>query len=746
MNSGSGWEVQYQSGKGAVVNTATRARFGWRKRLPILAVLSLLAALPIGLAGQTPAHASVTLYYFAGNGTAGFSGDSGAATSAQLNQPQGLAIDMSGDVYIWDNLNKRIREVTPDGNIWTVDGDGTSCTSPSPANSLAQDNAGLCSSSYPVGFAQAAGPTGPMFDNGGWLDQSDWHIAGHIGSTYSPGDGGTYDESVAANSLASGDTGVYFAGASTAGWPGNSIKTVIGIGNPGGSVSTVAGMSGTSTCNYYPPVGSAPLTAAGACIHPQYLTLWSHYLYFFDSSPGWQGPTIWRIDLNDSTEKLYRVAGSGSFSDYGANGSTATSDGISHVGPIAIDSNGNLFFGSTVNGTIREVDTSGKLWNVYDIGQYQNSYVFDAANNLYVSTPGINRVLKLTGLDPVTSKGNLVALGDSVPAGEGINYGFTWNGSGWVRTGPSSPTWVNTSSSLGSNYQECHQSGYSFVNYFAGPYTVYNMACSGATALMEPTAPGSSYSTTFGGVMVQESFTDAQYMPAELGSSATPTCSGCDAATPPTRFDTNLGSSGTLLLTLGADDVDFGDWMTRCYTTTNCGTGDQSTLNTMLSQEETDLRTTITEINSRAGADGYGSSHKLHLVVTDYYNPYGSTFNSSCIDTGNGVSWPGITSGQQTFIVGGLHSLDGNIKAEVDYANANDSNLNATLVDLSGDYGGTNVMAGHTFCSGDPWVYGPSIDYPHFGNPVLPSYPAPLHPTPEGQQAIYSAVMQQGGL
>jgi uncharacterized protein (TIGR03437 family) len=49
----------------------------------------------------------------AGNGTAGFSGDNGPATSAQLNNPRGIAVDSDGNVYIADMNNNRIRVLTP---------------------------------------------------------------------------------------------------------------------------------------------------------------------------------------------------------------------------------------------------------------------------------------------------------------------------------------------------------------------------------------------------------------------------------------------------------------------------------------------------------------------------------------------------------------------------------------------------------------------------------------------------------
>jgi uncharacterized protein (TIGR03437 family) len=60
----------------------------------------------------------------AGTGIAGFSGDSGPATAAQLNLPYGLAVDYNGNLYIADLGNQRVRRVSPDGTITTVAGDG----------------------------------------------------------------------------------------------------------------------------------------------------------------------------------------------------------------------------------------------------------------------------------------------------------------------------------------------------------------------------------------------------------------------------------------------------------------------------------------------------------------------------------------------------------------------------------------------------------------------------------------------
>ncbi len=65
------------------------------------------------------------IYTIAGNGFAGFSGDGGPAAAAQLNSPYGLCLDRSGNLYIADLGNARVRRISPDGSITTVAGGGT---------------------------------------------------------------------------------------------------------------------------------------------------------------------------------------------------------------------------------------------------------------------------------------------------------------------------------------------------------------------------------------------------------------------------------------------------------------------------------------------------------------------------------------------------------------------------------------------------------------------------------------------
>src|SRR5262249_24524817 len=61
----------------------------------------------------------------AGSGAFGFAGDGGSAVSAQLASPNSVSVDDTGNLYIADTGNNRIRKVTRDGSINTVAGGGT---------------------------------------------------------------------------------------------------------------------------------------------------------------------------------------------------------------------------------------------------------------------------------------------------------------------------------------------------------------------------------------------------------------------------------------------------------------------------------------------------------------------------------------------------------------------------------------------------------------------------------------------
>ncbi len=67
---------------------------------------------------------SGTISTMAGTGVPGYSGDGGPAVAAQFDGPRGLAGDGAGNLYVADDNNNRIRRIDPSGVITTVAGTG----------------------------------------------------------------------------------------------------------------------------------------------------------------------------------------------------------------------------------------------------------------------------------------------------------------------------------------------------------------------------------------------------------------------------------------------------------------------------------------------------------------------------------------------------------------------------------------------------------------------------------------------
>ena len=98
------------------------------------------------------------IYTIAGNGVVGYAGDGGPATSAQLSQPSGVAVDSAGNIYIADYGNYTVRKVDTKGNISTVAGVGAW---------------GYSGDGGPANKAALASPSGLAFDSAGNLYISD---------------------------------------------------------------------------------------------------------------------------------------------------------------------------------------------------------------------------------------------------------------------------------------------------------------------------------------------------------------------------------------------------------------------------------------------------------------------------------------------------------------------------------------------------------------------------------------------
>jgi len=101
-----------------------------------------------------------TIATVAGSATAGFSGDGGQATSARLNAPAAVAVDIAGNLYVSDAGNQRIRQVGTDGIISTIAGNGTAGYNgdgtPATAHSLSSPGAILAYSGCSVVVADTS--------------------------------------------------------------------------------------------------------------------------------------------------------------------------------------------------------------------------------------------------------------------------------------------------------------------------------------------------------------------------------------------------------------------------------------------------------------------------------------------------------------------------------------------------------------------------------------------------------------
>jgi sugar lactone lactonase YvrE len=105
-----------------------------------------------------------TITTVAGTGDVGYTGDGDLAVNASLDQPHGVAVDSAGDIFIADTNNNALREVTPDGIINTIAGDGTT--------------AGSGGDGQPAVDSSIFGPWGIVVDSAGALFIAEFRAGG----------------------------------------------------------------------------------------------------------------------------------------------------------------------------------------------------------------------------------------------------------------------------------------------------------------------------------------------------------------------------------------------------------------------------------------------------------------------------------------------------------------------------------------------------------------------------------------
>jgi len=169
----------------------------------------------------------------AGNGTGGYNGDNILATNAELFGPCGVAVDNTGNIYMCDEFNNRIRKVNTSGIITTIAGTGV---------------AGSVGDGGPASAAEINKPYGLQFDASGNLFIADWgnhlirkiNTAGIISTVAGNGTGGYSGDNGAATDaeLNPTDIAVDINGGLYIPDPGNNVVRKV---EPYGIITTIAG-------------------------------------------------------------------------------------------------------------------------------------------------------------------------------------------------------------------------------------------------------------------------------------------------------------------------------------------------------------------------------------------------------------------------------------------------------------------------------------------------------------------------
>jgi lysophospholipase L1-like esterase len=317
------------------------------------------------------------------------------------------------------------------------------------------------------------------------------------------------------------------------------------------------------------------------------------------------------------------------------------------------------------------------------------------------------------GSRPVVVPHSIVQLGDSIASGEGTLYGYTYDASTKEWTGGD----VNTQWPL--PHPDCHVSADAYGFHVASAFgaQLHQFACTGATFDVGIAGP-----MTVAGVTRR---------PAEFGNWDTKQNLNAD-------YDS--AQPDLVLITLGADDVDFSDivedcvksaykyyWFPKTYPLEcvdgNPGPSVQQHFFNDIDTLKKNYVTLVKWIEERADANNVAVPK---VLFTNYANPLPDA-KVECNDTSY------LYDQQVQYLAKLLAQMNGIIESTI----AGIGKKNVAVVDISRAYQPAGVD--HRWCSADPWAYGLSIY--HFTDPSSFSSNAPFHPTPAGQEAIAEGVV-----
>ena len=359
--------------------------------------------------GAAPPTAKLAL--FAGN-LGGLGNSDGVREDARFFDPQGVATDSDGNVYVTDAFNFTIRKITPDGTVSTIAGlagvsgsaDGAGADARfSHLSGIAIDSAGNLF--VADGFNHTIRKITP--------DGEVTTLAGSAGMRGSADGSGAaarfnFPEGVATDSAGN----IYVA---------DKLNETIRKVTPAGVVTTLAGSAGVT--------GSADGNGAAARFsHPLGVaTDGADNLYVADSS----NTTIRKITPDGTVSTIAGLAGAAGDVD----GTGADARFGFPVG-VATDSAGNVYVADQGNSWIRKITPGGQVTTLAGTGgdapfSHPSSVAADPAGNVYVADAGNNRIRKIAPGGIVTT---LAGAARSYGSTDGIGAAARFNSPGDVAT------------------------------------------------------------------------------------------------------------------------------------------------------------------------------------------------------------------------------------------------------------------------------------------------------------------------